>query len=802
MAIKEHDGRLYKSLVLNLRQNVSNEIRADILKFWRTLIIEAYMQILYMFKTDKEKIIAFMELLDFMWIRSMYKMWLGGSINFAKFHEELFSLVVSQPIIIIDVPDPTQGTAPPCPCPDLYKPKHCRACHNIVNWALMHDAIAQFPTETILRPRVEQLVNKFVPNIRCACTTIDHFMKAFETRSPKIVGPLVKIFDHLTRDRAFHTDASGHAYYEDLCMDFSKENIPGNKVGINKVSRGFNIAMSPGQGVMRQTSVDGTSQGRWQEHITIPYEEAFKALTRINNERPLCVRPGEEDLVGHLPTVASTDDNMIEEFHSEEINSREWFEKSFEAVAKGDSNKLKLQQFNNGASIFTNALRSKNKSVKPLTFGMFSAGISGHTNELSMFIRLFMKNKTNDVDHPDMTPLIALSGLIWMLEFNHHSLREIFLGSMCLAPIKSTWGLPEVIPFGDQDSTEMELNPKLKGGNKHPIINYVSMLYKIISPVDADLYPDRWGIHTYGYLKPSGVRTPTSVENHAGTMTKFQPETYYHWTSYAEDARIHTTLIKYAIGDAIKCLKLFSNHGGCSCSPKINTLFNKIVLDTTASLSTDEITAVKNTVSSSLNAASVIKLLQRNGYDFSLDFNDKDAAELITSLYKNEFQEDVQTEWKTSAFKKEAALAKKFRVLLNSSYKTKDLVRNRLETPLLKETCANITEITDCLNEVVDLPTSSRVGNSFWKGAIPGAQGKRNSSNINKPMSLCNWSSDVARGFSKKGSYENKCTPRPLSSKTLSGLEKVQRSVAVEEKMAAVKAYSARMQGRPKKSKI
>jgi len=761
LAIKEHDTRLYKKLIAHVRTEVTQSLRLSILNFWKGLLTEAYFKILTMFEKNKKPIADFMELLDFMWVRSMYKMWLGGSIDFVDFHRTLFNGILDDANLIKFIDVSGAGV----PCPTLYQSKHHKACHNTVDWSKISTYNVDPFKKQNLKDHVKKTVGDFIPNIRCACTTIDHFMKAFETHSPNIVNPLVKIFDHLTRDRAIHIDVSGHAYYEDLCMDFSQESIPGLKVGRHRHSRGTPpmLAVLPQQAI-RQDSSDGD----WEltpttVNTTVEYATELAA---VDHTRPLCVRPGESDAEkknrDKLGLPVPEEDIMMEEQSLQEQASRDWFEKSFATVAAEQARlsppgTLELKQFNNGATIFTNALRSKNVSVRPLTFGTFSAGISGHTNELSMFVRLFMTD--NATKPQDMTPLIALSGLIWMIEYNHHSFREIFLGSMCLAPIKGDWGLPKVQPEPVTETTNMVLAPKLHGLPNDtvypPKIDYVSMLYKIISPKDIDKFPDNWGADTLGSARLADVSS--SVE--AVKWRPMRPLRWadnYHWSKYADNAKIHQDLLEHTITDTKQILK--------NCSPGINSIFDKLVLN--KPLSATEGVEVKEVVKRSLNAAAAINLLQRNGYDFSLDFSDGDGLTLKNNLGSGlaVFDQNVHDAWGESAFMKEATAKTMF--ISDMSRNSFDLAPDNLNT-----LCGNLLDKPTCLDASYDVPIKQE---SFWKGiASPGpAAGV----SVKEPMPLCNWSTDAKRGFPNRGAYENVCIPRPLSSKKMSGFEESRRS--------------------------
>ena len=791
LAVKEHDTVLYQKLQKTLSETVNKgPLIGNLVQFWNTLITEAYLKILLPFANlqsssfgnpwTQGKILNFMELLDFMWVRSMYKMWLGGAIDFTSFHEKLFNLVLD-PVERWNVD--LSGTSGECP--EDYKKKHKKACHNTIKWKKVTSNNKVWTTN-LLRTKVKIIVGEFIPNIRCACTTIDHFMKAFETWSPKIVGPLVKIFDHLTRDRASHTkDISGRMVYEELCMDFSNTKIPG-KVSVHRGARGnqWTVGVAGRVAGRRQSQLAPTMQ-RQNSDQTLPHKpvsgenvttapENLNKFVQLQGKNPLCVKPAE----------------FIEIFTQEEIDARQWLEDSFDHISQtnlqqslSSDRKLELKQFNNGASIFMNARRnaSGGDSCRPITYGMFSAGVSGHTNELSMFIRLFMSEINDGIDILDMTPLIALTGLIWMIELNHHSLREIFLGSMCLSPIGGAWGLPEVIPAAGPQrlgptpfyTTELELRTKLQGvWPRDPrIIDELSMVYKIISPKDIDSNPTQWSEWTMGStaasIRGSRPETPVEIANWCSTLqnhTNGQLRSYV-WTNYADyksaPHSIHTSLITKAYDGTKTILNKIYRPRGRQPSvggPEINTLFDKIIF-TNQSLTLPEKDIVEQVVKSSLNAAAMIELLRNNGYDFTLDPKDKKYITIKAKLsVGSDFHPIIHQAWKESAFTQQQEETGKFRT---------DLFNTGINYDEETQQCALMTTPESCHGIEHDVPID--ITNSFWGGILD------TTNSTTQKMKLCNWSPNLARGFSKTDIGENTCTPRRLSSKQMDGLEKVTR---------------------------
>jgi hypothetical protein len=62
------------------------------------------------------------------------------------------------------------------------------------------------------------------------------------------------------------------------------------------------------------------------------------------------------------------------------------------------------------------------------TIDIFAAGISGHTAEIGLMFNLFTNFKSQN--EAVTQKFIAISALIWMIDYLHHSLREILLASL------------------------------------------------------------------------------------------------------------------------------------------------------------------------------------------------------------------------------------------------------------------------------------------------------------------------------------------------------------------------------------
>ena len=192
--------------------------------------------------------------------------------------------------------------------------------------------------------------------------------------------------------------------------------------------------------------------------------------------------------------------------------------------------------------------------------------------------------------------------------------------------------------------------------------------------------------------------------------------------------------------------------------PEINTLFDKIIF-TNQSLTLPEKAIVEQVVKSSLNAAAMIELLRNNGYDFTLDPKDKKYITIKAKLsVGSDFHPIIHQAWKESAFTQQQEETGKFRT---------DLFNTGINYDEETQQCALMTTPESCHGIEHDVPID--ITNSFWGGILD------TTNSTTQKMKLCNWSPNLARGFSKTDIGENTCTPRRLSSKQMDGLEKVTR---------------------------
>jgi len=72
-----------------------------------------------------------------------------------------------------------------------------------------------------------------------------------------------------------------------------------------------------------------------------------------------------------------------------------------------------------GLNIFTNPNKNDN------SFGTFSSGISGHTTDISIMTHL-----TTSSSYTPSSIFVIVGAFIWMIQYYHHSIREIMLAGI------------------------------------------------------------------------------------------------------------------------------------------------------------------------------------------------------------------------------------------------------------------------------------------------------------------------------------------------------------------------------------
>jgi len=86
-----------------------------------------------------------------------------------------------------------------------------------------------------------------------------------------------------------------------------------------------------------------------------------------------------------------------------------------------NAEKIKIKTLDTGVNMFY-------LQDKPMdTIDIFAAGISGHTAEIGLLFNLFLES--NPIEEGIMQKYVSVLCLTWMIDYLHHSLREILLGS-------------------------------------------------------------------------------------------------------------------------------------------------------------------------------------------------------------------------------------------------------------------------------------------------------------------------------------------------------------------------------------
>lgn len=149
---------------------------------------------------------------------------------------------------------------------------------------------------------------------------------------------------------------------------------------------------------------------------------------------------------------------------------------------------------------------------KPMdTYGVFAAGISGHTHEIGLMFNLFTNTMNGDGKHQKMQQFIATICLTWMLDYFHHSLREILLASCVhFKPWQYMWYEIEYLYRQGTNRTTIETISK----NIEAIILFLSKNMSDASTAsDASIVGPTAGCITQPRNCLSGAGTPIPIND-------------------------------------------------------------------------------------------------------------------------------------------------------------------------------------------------------------------------------------------------------------------------------------------------
>lgn len=145
----------------------------------------------------------------------------------------------------------------------------------------------------------------------------------------------------------------------------------------------------------KEKNLGEESSVKWHEELCNKYD---------NGDDRLKIKPAD---------YTSSDDLR------DNIHKCEEIKESIEDLGSDDDDQGSEHPFNSGINIFTNPKR-EDKS-----YGTFAAGVSGHTTNIGILTYLFTKEGDNE-----SMLFVIVGALIWMIQYYHHSLREMLLAGL------------------------------------------------------------------------------------------------------------------------------------------------------------------------------------------------------------------------------------------------------------------------------------------------------------------------------------------------------------------------------------
>ena len=143
---------------------------------------------------------------------------------------------------------------------------------------------------------------------------------------------------------------------------------------------------------------------------------------RENREREMREREKWEDETGWHGMESNNVKDKREKLEQNRDNSLK------SSIIRNANNEKFIKSRDQRQLRFTSGTNILYDDKKPLnTIDLFGGGISGHTAEIGVMLRLFTNVPNESIEI--LQQLTAFVALIWMYDYMHHSLREILLGS-------------------------------------------------------------------------------------------------------------------------------------------------------------------------------------------------------------------------------------------------------------------------------------------------------------------------------------------------------------------------------------
>ena len=240
-----------------------------------------------------------------------------------------------------------------------------------------------------------RLTKHYCENIRQTCTILDFMVKVFEKQKSRNIGKVfsnyIDRFDMCVRVRRLAPEPDVNRYKLGLMCNKTDETKP------------FSFG-----------NPRPTGRGRGRRRGTVLRKSGIAE---------------KEDWLDNCTALPSNDE-MIEPYGAVELDRirkmcagqggwRRRFKSGANTFVFGAADKLDCE---NALDKSRKGWGKCHKFYTPKAYGVFAAGISGHSVEASLLFKLFSKQG----DTYGFNLVIFLICLVWMINYYHHSLREIY----------------------------------------------------------------------------------------------------------------------------------------------------------------------------------------------------------------------------------------------------------------------------------------------------------------------------------------------------------------------------------------
>lgn len=265
----------------------------------------------------------------------------------------------------------------------------------------------------VVKHNIENIINTYCSNIRNCLTLIDFFVKTFEkliidgkdSNGKIIMEYYVGKFDNCIRVR------DDIRKLQELTPEFIKKAEKDARIALLKL--GQKGSLNSSNKTMKIGRHPDANQHKDDVLLNKDIYERGKFCIKdyslfCEKEPDRCDK--KNDCANVYNNAIDGKEDMIEPYND--------MEKSFI-----------LNLYNGTAPQFESGINTFYLKDRPLdTVDIFAAGISGHTAEIGLMFHIFTDFKI--INEAMTQRFIAVSALVWMLDYFHHSLREILLASL------------------------------------------------------------------------------------------------------------------------------------------------------------------------------------------------------------------------------------------------------------------------------------------------------------------------------------------------------------------------------------